>query len=346
VGVFVRAQSSIETLILVAFGLLLLVVIVQIIFSNVDIYYNQQQQTVGVQSLSLLANEIDDVYFSGVGTTKNIVIEIPGQVDLEKSYIEGKSIVMNINGSEHVRTTRVPVRGVWPNNTGSYVFKLVAYGDFVAISADLLELNPSNIAISINQDSSTNLDINMLNLSSSQASYTFVINFSHANATVTSLDEGVVSFLANDYNQITLNFSCGRNAVGNYDGNLLFDGVEDVSVPIKLYCVASQSRLSVYPTSKNFSQTELTNANQTLQVCNSSNNNYSSSSSSISGEISAYAFSSFSGDINANSCRTLTLLVNAPATSSDQNIYLGTITVSSAGFTATSDLNLLVMGVE
>ena len=341
-GVFVRAQSSIETLLMVAIGLLFLVVIVQIIFSNVDVYYSQQQQTIGVQALSLLASEIDDVYFSGPGTVRTVIIEIPEQMDLDESYILGKSIVMTIDGTEHVRTTRVPVRGVWPNSTGAYSFKLVAYGDFVAISTDLLELNPNNVAVSLNQDASTTLDINILNLSSIAVDYTFSINFVHANATVTSSDTGIVSFFANDYNQITLNFSCSRNAVGTYDGNLLFDGTDDVSVPVKLYCVAAQSRLSVYPSSKDFNQTELTNANQTLQVCNSSSTNYSSSSSSVSGEISAYAFTSFSGAIPANSCRNLDLNIIAPATG-DVNIYLGTLSVTSAGFTVTSDLNLFVL---
>ena len=337
-----RAQSSIEMLIMVAFGLILLVVIAEIIFSNLGVYYGTQQQAIGTQSLSILASEIDDVYFSGPGTTKTIRIEIPNNMDLANSYISGNNLVMNLNGSEYVVSTRVPIRGTWPNSTGAYTFKLTAYGDFVAISADLLDFNPSNIAISLGQGSSTNLDLNIQNLSGAIASYELSINFSGLGASVTSTDVGEVSFLANDYNQITLSFSCSTNAIGNYDGNLFFDGADDVSIPIKLVCEAGQSRLSVYPSSKDFNQTESTSGTQTFQVCNSSNTNYVSSSSSVSGAISSYAFTSFSSSIAANTCESLTLNVNAPATSADTNIYLGTLTVEASGFTASSDLNLLV----
>ena len=204
-GVFVRAQSSIETIVMVAIGLVLLTAMTQVIFSSVGVYYGRQQQMIATQALSILANEIDDVYFSGPGTTRTIRIEIPEQMDLANSYIQGKSLVMNVNGSEYVRTTKVPVRGVWPNATGAYTFKLVAYGDFVAISSDLLEFNPNNISVSLSQGAPTTQDINILNLSSSEVDYTFSINFSHANASVTSDDTGVVSFLANDCNTSSIN---------------------------------------------------------------------------------------------------------------------------------------------
>jgi hypothetical protein len=338
---FVRAQSSMEMILLVAIGLILLAVTAELIFSNVGVYYSQQQQQIGTQTLSILASEIDDVYFLGPGTTKTIRLEIPEQMDLEGSYIEGKSLVMSINGSEHVRETKVPIRGTWPNATGAYTFKLVSYGDFVAISADLLEFNPSNIAVSIDQGQDTTMDINILNLSPGAIDYTFSVNFNHTNATVTSSDAGVVSFLANDYNDITLNFSCSRSAIGNYDGNLFFDGVDDVSIPIKLFCESGQKRLSIFPSSKDYNLVEQTNGDQTFQVCNSSNTDYSSSTSGINGDVASYAFTSFNGSISANTCRALTLTTYAPATG-DQNIYLGTLSVNSGGFAATSDLNLLV----
>ena len=337
-----RAQTTIETLVLLAFGLIFLLVITQIIFSNLDVYYGIQQDQIGTQSLSILANEIDDVYFMGPGSTKLITIMLPENMDLDNSYISGKDLVMRLGGTDHIKETRVKVVGVWPGKSGKYTFRLIAYGDFVAISTDLLEFNPNNIAVSLHQGSSTTLDLNIQNLSTSSANYTFSINFSHAGATLTSTDVGVVSFLGEDYNLVSLNFNCARTAVGNYDGTLSFNGDNNSSVPVKLYCEAGQSRLSVYPSSSDFNQTEFTTGSQTFQVCNSSNIDYPSSLASVSGEIAPYVFTSFSGDINANTCRILSLTVTPPAVG-DQNIYLGTLTVESAGFTATADLNLLIL---
>lgn len=66
------AQASIETLIILAVGLFILTVFTAIVFDQITMQNTFQQKQLGLQSITILAKEVDNVYFLGTGSKKRL----------------------------------------------------------------------------------------------------------------------------------------------------------------------------------------------------------------------------------------------------------------------------------
>ncbi|MBT4191772.1 MAG: hypothetical protein HOE11_00540 [Candidatus Diapherotrites archaeon] len=333
-----RAQTSIETMIILAITLIMLIILFSIAWEQVTSDYILQQEKIGSRSLELLKNEIHDAYFLGAGTTKEIALTFPENIDYNASSISGNSLRLKVGENDIIITTDVPIRGNWPSSSGQWLIKIVSFGDFVSVSTDLLFFSPTQINRSINQGSSDSQVLTITNLSSSSAAYTFSIDSPSSGLTISSSDIGVVNFAASDSNTVTVNFNCSTTASGDYNGLLTFASGVDVTYPIFVTCLSAQKRLSLFPEDKNIVTTAGVDVNSTMTVCNNSTINFPSSTTTILGTARDYISSDFTSAISANTCTTLDLVVDTPA----QGSYTGTIKVTASGFSDTSDLNLQV----
>jgi len=349
-GLKSKAQSSIETLIILATGLFILSALTVIVYDQLNSNYYQQQQQIGSNAINTLAKEINDAYFLGPGTVKNVIITMPSMVDYNKSYILGKYLVLNVAGSDLFASTKVNARGIWPNTSGSFVFVITSFDDFVSVSAQPISFSPSQISEALQQDSSMDVNVVVANSSSLNKDYNLVINFA-----VNDLGEQMVSssvsqvtFVAGAETVVPFSFACSRNSFGPYSGTVVFIPLDssdsNISFPVNLVCSSSQTKLSIYPASKLINAFSSDFFTENFLVCNNSTTLFSGSSASVSGQVFSYAFTSFSGDINANSCRTLYLGIIAPLI---EGAYSGLLRVDSSGYTAYADLNLVVsLGVS
>lgn len=339
-----RAQASVETIILMAIALLILTVFISIMWNQVFVQKSVQDTSSALIVANTLAKEIDNVYFLGPGTVRTVTLFLPDSIDFSESMISGKTLVLNVDGSDIVAFTSIDVRGSWPTTGGSYVFTLISYGDFVSMNINELNFSPRSITAAVNRSTTKQLSI-LVNNKDVSKDFTPVIEFSYADGTLatSTYDSSLTTFPRNTDVNIDLNLFCASTSAGTYFGKIIFvpSGVDDynISLPIKLICLSGQTKLSVLPSTKTINVSADTNTYHSLLVCNSSQSDFSSSSSSISGSIDSFAFTSFSGAITKDNCRDLNLLVRAP---SSTGTYLGEVLVTASNITASSNLTIIV----
>ncbi len=333
-----RAQSSIETLIILAVGLFILTVFMGIIFDQITVQQMVQQQQTALQSMRILANEVDNIYFLGTGSKKEVKIFIPEMVDLSKSIIENKNIIFSIADQNFYVTTKAFVRGAWPNVTGSHIFVIESFGDFVSISTTSLSFSPIQINESLNQNSSRQIELIVSNLQNANSSYNFSIDFSGTEIS-SPQDGNIFNFGSSgseaDSNTIIINLVCSNNSVGNYSATLNFtSSIVNVTYPVNLSCLSGQQRLTIYPSQKSLSLIPNRVYSESFLVCNNSKTNYSNITFSIDGNVRQIAFGSLEKNIPANTCKNLNLNIF----SQESGNYNGEIIISGSGIDVIANL--------
>lgn len=343
----VRAQTSIETLIILAIGLFLLAVMTSLVYDQINSAYVREQQKVGLSTINLLAKEIDDTYFLGSGTVKEIVLAMPDLIDLNKSYIRDRSIVLSVAETDLVASTKINVRGTWPNISGEYSFVITAFGDFVAVSVQPLSFSRAKVSESVLQNSSLNFDINVTNVSDINHSYNLSTIFpsdSSTGATLTSTSLGLIDFSVGEKVLIPFSVVCEKDSFGSYSGQIIFAATtiadSNLSIPVNIICSSTQSKLMIFPKIKNVTVAQGGLVNTSVLLCNTTFKDLNSLTVSISGASSSFVGASFLSGVPAASCSNLALSIVGPVVPGE---YLGVIKITSANESSSSDLNISVV---
>jgi len=340
----VRAQAVIETLIILAIAVFILTFLVTMVYAQFDSYNRQVQERQASLAVSTLAKEIDDAYFLGPGTVKNVVIILPTDVDLDNSFILGKAVVLRVGESDITASTSVTVRGSWPNSSGSYVFSITSFGDFVYVSQQDIMFSPARISQSVAQTFYKDLTIVATNSSQTSKSYDIELDFpsdgsSEASASISA--SSPITFAASSSTNIPLRVSCARDSFGSYVGSIIFnptDGSDNnLSVPINLVCVSSQPKLKIFPSTLSIEYTAGSNYTNSLLACNLTSSAISSPSVTVTGGIVPYVFASQISSIPANSCSTINLAIFVP---SGMSTFSGKVNISAQGLSSSSDVNV------
>ncbi|MFA6064471.1 MAG: LamG domain-containing protein [archaeon] len=338
-----RAQSAVETIIVLAFGLFILTYLTSVVYNQIEISTISQHVEQGRVVAISLANAVNDAYFLGPGTVKNLAINLPDGIDFNKSSIVGREITLNISGREIIVPTKVDVRGEWPRE-GEGVFVITVFNDFVAISSQPLLFSPAQINRELLQGTSFDSNLVITNIGLDNSSYDFSISTIGGVSATTTISSPLVISSGGEV-VMPFHISCPSDAYGSYSGTITFSPSDlsdaSLSVPLNITCSPAESSIVLLPSTKTFSVLGESITNQNILLCNNSSNSYVINSPIISGAISSFAFTSFSGNLSANSCVDLNLLVKAPAYGSVNN-YLGTITATVGNFTASADLNMIV----
>jgi hypothetical protein len=330
------AQAAMETIIILAIAMVMLTSFLALSWSQINMNYSIQQQKIGVEALDTLKEEINDAYFLGVGTVRQAQIYMPDLVDLNKSFISQNALVLHIDGTDFVASTQTEVRGLWPNQTGSNLFTITTYDDYVSIYVDLLFFSQRTINRTINQGFEEEFLLSAKNLTAENRDYNFIIDFDHENASVSSSFENqVISFTGGEIKSIDLTLSCDNNSSGSYLGQAIFVSDTNASIPISITCVASQSKLTIFPNNKTIiSGGEATS--EEFLVCNNSITNYVIENAEVTGSLRNYSTFNFTGSINAGQCKTLNLnILEHPAGN-----FPGQLIINSGGLTATASITL------
>ena len=337
-----KAQASLETLILFAVALVLIGSIAGLAFDQFNLYYAQQQQKIAFDTVNSLAREIDDAYFISPGTVKIVFIDFPESADFENSHISGRELLIRVNGTDVVATTKVDVVGAWARKGGGYNVFLRAMEGVVVISLQSLEFYPSNLSLSIPDGSSEDFNLFITNVGDYSTTYDYSLDLVDSLMDVSSVPdfgEDAITILSGETRGIALTFSCATRSAGQYFGSLVFSEDYNLSMPLNVTCVSGQEKLSIFPSNKVLYAESGDFNSDSVDVCNNSLNNYSSSNATITGDIAQHVFTSFSGSIQGNSCVRLDLNITA---SSSPETFSGTLTVNSGGFSDTTELSLVV----
>lgn len=338
-----RAQSTIETMLILAAGIAVLTTLVSIVYTNIGSGVAAQQQNQGYAALRELVVGINDAYFMGPGTVKESVIVLPDGTDLNRSYMRGKALVLNVDGSDLSVSADVNVVGSWPNSSGSYVFTITAGDSFVYVSTQPLSFSPPVISQTVAQNSSKDVNVAFTNVTSSSLSYSVVLGLSgDANVTYGYSQPSPFTLAAGAGTSLIFTLACSKTSSGAYSGLVaLVPSVStdaNLALPVRIVCSSAQPKLAVLPSSKSISASPNSSSSDSVIVCNSSPSDFSPVSSAISGDAARYVFTSFSSTISANSCSSVPLSVK----SGGAGTYLGKLSITGGGFSADANITLSV----
>ncbi len=342
---FSRAQTTTEALLVLSVSIFLLIFFLTTVYTQMENSNILEQQKIGSAAVKALAKEVDDAYFLGAGTVKNVYIYMPRLVDYDYSYIEGKSIVLRVENTDYISSTKVDVRGEWPNSSGASVFSIHAYGEFVTLSDQPVSFSPAQLNPVVLQGNSIDTNILITNISDSEKEYNFYSEFPSSGSDV-SLSTTIVNpiTIGVGSNEIVpLTISCTSSAFGGYDGKIVFvpsiTTDANLSVPIKLVCNYAQEKLVLSPLTKTISVSSGSQSTSSIEVCNNSPLVFREVEALVSGEASSYVFANFFEDVEANSCSTIPLAISAPIST---GTYAGSISASSSGYSSTASISLVV----
>lgn len=119
-----KGQVTIETLIILSTSTLMLLIFVIFAWDQMVVSYNAQQNDIAKSALSRLVDEVNDSYYLGIGTKKNVEIVLPEAVDLGKSLMSGRTLILHVSGNDIIAETTVDINGQWPEVTGKTTFEL------------------------------------------------------------------------------------------------------------------------------------------------------------------------------------------------------------------------------
>jgi len=341
----IRAQTTTEALLVLSIAIFLLVFL--LITSYNQIYNNNilEQQKIGSAAVKALAKEVDDAYFLGAGTVKNLYIMMPRLVDYDNSYISGKSIVLRVENTDFVSSTKVDVRGEWPNHSGASVFSIRAFGDYVTLEDQPVFPSPAQVALSVLQGASSDVNILISNTSSSQKDYNFYDEFPSLGSEASLLTSSVnpITIDSNTTTVVPLEISCANDAFGGYYGKVVFVPAiltdANISIPIKVVCNYASQKLELSPLQKTIYASAGAHSTDSIIVCNNSPLVFNDVEAKLSGAAASYIFTNFFEDVAANLCSTINLSINAP---SAPGTYAGLIIASSSGYSSTANISLVV----
>ena len=278
-----RAQSSTETIIILAIALFILTALSAIVYDQVEIYRNTQEQKLASIAVNTIAKEVNDAYFLGPGTIKTVLVRMPTSVDVNKSSIQGRTLILNVRGSDIFASTKVDVRGVWPDESGTYSFTISSFDDYVSVSVRPVDVSPNQVSEYLVQGSSTDFNIILTNSTLFDYNYSMIIDFpsiSSPGVTLTSSFPSLIE-LSNGESQ-TINFSLGClvNSFGSYSGRIIFVPSDlsdsNMTIPINLFCSSAQTKLQVYPSTKYFYAGTSTSTPDSVLVCNTTSKDFDS----------------------------------------------------------------------
>ncbi|VVB56797.1 Uncharacterised protein [uncultured archaeon] len=166
-------QVSMEYIMILG-ALLLILGLLMVIFLG---QYNQQsliaQNRMAEHTLTVLADEAQQVRAGGPGAEHKVVVEFPPTVDLSRSSISDKLMQLYMGGIGDVsRGLTFNVSGQWPARTGRSYMSLYNNGTHVLIRpAGLLAVNVTGIYMRMQAGSGNSTNLSIVN----QANVSYVL---------------------------------------------------------------------------------------------------------------------------------------------------------------------------
>lgn len=268
-----KAQTTVELLVILAIGLVILAAFVGFITNQMVILQKTQAQKSAEATLEQLVAAINEVYVQGEGATKQVTVIWPSGIDTQNSSITGKTIRLRVYDSDLVKSAIPNITGSLPTTAGTQRVNVRAFEGFVGIGDLTLIPFPSSVYLAMTRDQNSTSTIRLQSSSSASATVTPSLTW---NNTLVSASTNTTPFIissAADVNR-DVNVSAGALAVGQYAGTLQFsasfsDHLESIQVPIvSEIFVGSGSLLTPYPTTLTINVLwDDTNSNS-IQLCN------------------------------------------------------------------------------
>jgi len=341
-------QTVIELLLLLGISMLALTIVYSIYSWQVQTSNQTKDASIAKNSIQLLVNSANSLYYSGQGSKEKILIEIPSSIILSESGIFQNSLFLRLaNGTDVVGNADVNFNGGWKRvgvnyAIGKYYVFLYYDGNVVNLYYNDFDLSVDSFYLSANQGSIIQKTLSVRNSSDSSSAIWITNSFSHSPYAVLSIaSEDTYFVLTPDETRLVdFNIVLLGSASGNYAGTInvigeLTNGVEDANkekkVIVSVESFIAPLIVSIYPKTTSFSAVTTNSYTKDFSVCNLSSNSVSTSWSKIgssSGDNNAANWFSLPSitSLDASSCTNFSLTITVPPTASigvhDANIFV------------------------
>ncbi len=346
---FMKAQTSIEMLIVIAVSLVVLVAVVAFAGNQIGIINQQADSDKAQKSVEDLRNAVREVYAEGSGAKKPVFIEIPHSIDPILTGLEGEAIVINIAGSDFIAETGVTLAGSIPTEPGGHNVWVEAREGFVFIGLGKISLDKESVYITMPQSSNASDSILVTNNSGSGVDVFVSSVWPHSEVTLNPTPASF-SIIDGGSGTINLGFSSSAAAVGNYAGSLeidvaIPDGDENLSIPLNAEVLVGGGfePLIALPSSWSTSISAGGSDFSTFTICNTlgssmANVTFTPSNGGAGDWVQAVTPIA---PLNAESCVNRDITISVPGGTSG-GTYYGTITVGDGTYSDTISLEVIV----
>jgi hypothetical protein len=348
-----RAQTTVELLLLLAVSLLALLIIYSIYANQLDVSIITRERASAKSTLESIVNSANSLSLSGAGSKSKILIELPDTLRMSDSNILGNTLLLTLSDHSSIfASADVNFSGDWKKSngvyvTGGYYANLVFDGNVVTIYYDDFDLSEGSISIQAKQGTTSSEFFSVRNNSSRDANFFVSVSFNNApySSLVLQPSDEFFSLEPNASNFVNFDLVLSNSANGNYAGIItiigeLNDGVSDYNITkgvfVSIESFEEAGNIVVYPRSTAFSASSPSSSTKYFSVCNIGESNESVSWSADS-NIDANMLSWFSippndsnGVINlvsAGTCTDFNLLISVPG-GVDSKTYDANITVT------------------
>ena len=274
-----RAQNSLEFLVILSIALLGLLIFVGI----------SQSESLDVMGTRISANAqnaamdvaiaAEQVYAQGAGAKKKITLMMPDGYESSHSSVGNKSVRIRAADTDYVRVVEFDVYGTLPQTSGRHEVWIVSEGDRVRIGNAMVAAGES-ISTVLGQDDTRTESLTIRNIWDSQITVGISQEWGYGAVTL-GLSESSFVLPRGDSKTITLRFISNGNASGFYSGSLNIsadDGSgnhESISVPLTAEVSDGEGTgegppLTVVPSTASLNMTRNSTSAFSFQVCTNS----------------------------------------------------------------------------
>ncbi|MFA6064472.1 MAG: hypothetical protein WCW44_01500 [archaeon] len=354
-----KGQTTIELLLLLGISMLALTIIYSIYSWQVETSNQTKDASIAKNSIQLMVNTANSLYYSGVGSKEKILIEVPSSIVVSDSNIYNNTLSLRLaNGTDVTATADVNFNGSWKKvggdySTGKYYVFLFFDGNVVNLYYNDFDLSSDSIYVSAKQGSTVSKTLMVRNSFDTNLNIWVTSSFNHSPyAELVLLEEDTFFVLTpNETKVIDFNLVLLNSASGNYPGTLnvigeLNTGLVDVNkekkVIVSVESFIAPLVVSIYPKDTTFSAVSNTNYSKDFSVCNLSSSTVSLSWAKDGNGLTTNNASTWFSlpsitSLTPSSCTNFSLGINVPAGVYPEE-HDANISVSANSDTYTSNL--------
>jgi len=234
----IRAQSSVEFIVLLAIATFVLTAAVMISQAQVGDINKLKEQSDAKNAILDISAAAKDVYAQGEGAKKQVYIHIPSSYDPSASYVYNNTIRLNARGTDYVAVENFQVHGSLPGTNGGHWIWVISEGNRVRIGTAMLATSKNSIYLIMEKFSNKTESFYVQSTWDDDITVTTTLQWANPEVALSMNPGGSFPLDPSDTQFVDLYFATSSGAAGYYNGRLVFfadDGNgnnETVEIPV------------------------------------------------------------------------------------------------------------------
>ncbi len=257
-----KGQVSAEILMILAAVLFVIVVALYVSNEQFTSIAKTKEANQAAVAASDIASAADEVYFQGYGARKRLLVMMPPNLDVNKTYINGSTIMITSSGNSITADSQAPLKGSLPLVSGHQEVWVVSEGSYVRIGNNaFLSITPNALFYTLYEDSADQDTITIQNVFDGDVNVSISLVWPHSSKVQVQLSDTFIELQPDDTVQLDVSVDALASSAGIYDGDIVInstdgDTIDTIYVPLTVYVIGvSQNQTTaifyIYPDSWN-----------------------------------------------------------------------------------------------